>query len=663
MMFQPKPLCFFCERPFELIPFQAVSFVKSIFSFGALFFLFSIPLGQAQAPAYEWVKMIGDDAQQSGLIGHRTVEVNPVTGDVYTAGRFSGTLDFDPGPGQFILTAQSDLDAYIVKWDSDGNVVWAKAFNGNMYTGIEALKYDPISNFIYVSGGFYGTTDFDPSTNVWEITTEYIEGFVCKLNTDGLLIWVVAVGTTSILGAADIEVDDSGDLYITGGFFGTADFDPGPDTFNLVSNGGLDIFVAKYDNEGQLQWAVSVGSTNASEDSQEWGLELSTGNDRFGGSAVYVTGEFDGSADFDPGPDTFYLDPYQLGAFVLKLDGNGIFSWACQFSNNYFWNGGYGIDVDDDHNQIYVTGYFSGPTDFDPGAGVYTLEPVMPGLDMFILALTEGGDFVWAKSIGGSGDDIAYAVKVDLTGQGNILVTGSFSGTADFDVGSGVHEETASGSNDVFILKLNSGGEFDWVKTAGGSDFEAGIDLAVDFESNLYVAGGYISPIIFFDSEEYTNPDPTTLDAFLTKIHDCQSIVINIADSGFGSLRAAIGCAGNGDTITFALPAMSEIILTTGEIIIGKTLTLSGTGVFDLTISGNHSSRIFKLLTGSNLTITNMSLKDATSSSNGGAIYTKGFLILENVLLQNNFQNGLPKGLTLISPGELTIQGMVDFKY
>jgi hypothetical protein len=618
----------------------------------------------AQAPAYEWTKVIGNDTQQSGEILHSAVEVKPATGDVYTTGSFSGTIDFNPGPGQLILTAQGNSDAYIMKWDSDGNVAWVKAFNGTMFTGIGGLKYDPVSNFIYVSGGFYGTTDFDPSPNVWELTTEYVMCFVCKLNTDGLLIWVFAVGTTSWPGAADIDVDDSGDLYITGGFFGTADFDPGPDTFNLVSNGGQDIFVAKYNNEGQLLWAVSVGSAYAGEDSQEWGLELTTGNERFGGSAVYVTGEFDGIADFDPGPDTFYLHPYAIGAFVLKLDGNGIFSWAGQFSNEYNWNGGLGIDLDNDHYQIYVTGYFGGPTDFDPSEeGVYTLEPAAGGSDMFIVALTDGGNFVWAKSIGGSGDDFANAVKVDLTGQGNILVTGFFSGTADFDAGPGVHEETSSGSSDVFILKLNSAGEFVWVKTAGGSDWEYGYSVADDYESNIYVAGYYKSPLISFDSEEFSNPDPVTLDAYLTKIHDCHSIVSSTADNGFGTLRYAIGCAGNEDTITFALPAMSKIILTTGEIVINKDLTVIGTGVEDLSISGNLSSRIFNLNQNNDFHLEELTLKNASATTNGGAILVNGDLFLRNVLLKTNFQNGIPKGLTLTSGALLNIKGNVEFKY
>jgi hypothetical protein len=107
---------------------------------------------------------------------------------------------------------------------------------------------------------------------------------------------------------------------------------------------------------------------------------------------------------------------------------------------------------------------------------------------------------------------------------------------------------------------------------------------------------------------------------------------------------------------------MSQITLTTGEIIIDKNITLSGPGLNQLIISGNNNSRIFNLILGKNLSLDNLSLKNANTLTNGEAIFVKGNLTLQNVLLENNFENGVNKSMTLISPGSFTTIGQVYIK-
>ena len=135
------------------------------------------------------------------------------------------------------------------------------------------------------------------------------------------------------------------------------------------------------------------------------------------------------------------------------------------------------------------------------------------------------------------------------------------------------------------------------------------------------------------------------------------TVVQNTQNDGPGSLRDVISCAQGGETITFNLPLGQTIALTSGEIILGKNLTINGPGYTGLSISGNNTSRIFRILPGKTVSIKNITLKNATAPSNGGAIFSEGTLILENVQLQSNFQNGLPKALT-IAPGMiLNFQG------
>jgi hypothetical protein len=134
------------------------------------------------------------------------------------------------------------------------------------------------------------------------------------------------------------------------------------------------------------------------------------------------------------------------------------------------------------------------------------------------------------------------------------------------------------------------------------------------------------------------------------------TMVTNTNDSGGGSLRDVISSAVTGSTITFSPILIGDTIhLTSGEIVINKDLILSGPGMMNLTISGNFTSRIFHLVPGNNLSIENMSLKNASAVTNGGALFVEGNLILEYMILQHNFENGMPKSMTLLSTSMMEI--------
>jgi hypothetical protein len=162
----------------------------------------------------------------------------------------------------------------------------------------------------------------------------------------------------------------------------------------------------------------------------------------------------------------------------------------------------------------------------------------------------------------------------------------------------------------------------------------------------------------------YTDCEGNTQDWVFTYTVNHTTVVTNTNDSGAGSLRDVIGCALTGETITFAPALMNQtIILTSGEIAINKNLTISGLGKTNLTITGNNASRIFHLLPGNTVEIKNLSLKNATAVTNGGALYNESNLVLENLLFQNNFENGVQKSLSMSTTSSLTIIGNVDLNY
>ena len=247
-----------------------------------------------------------------------------------------------------------------------------------------------------------------------------------------------------------IAVDVNGNVYTTGYFQGTVDFDPGPGIYNLTSSGGNNIFVSKLDASGNFLWAKQMGSGGGGAQSYSIAVDAS-GN-------VYTTGGFFLTADFDPGLGIYNLAAIGGGEdiFISKLDASGNFVWAKQLSGADF-ELGYSIAVDASGN-VFTTGGFLGTVDFDPGSGTYNLTSA-GSWDIFVSKLDASGNFVWAKRLGGTSQDDCNSIAIDA--NGNSYTPGSFSGTADFDPGTGTFNLTAlSGASNTFVSKLDASGNF-----------------------------------------------------------------------------------------------------------------------------------------------------------------------------------------------------------
>ena len=602
----------------------------------------------AQEPAWKWGRSFSGTGWQSCA----ALAVDPVNGDVYSTGVFQATTDFDPGPGIFNITASGFNDIFISKLDSLGNFVWALSIgsiNSNC-SGSSIIINPGGRNEIYVTGGFQGNTDFDPGPDAFNLLSSgNSDVFVLKIDSSGGFIWAVRMGGTGIDFGNAITIDHTGFIYTTGSFADVADFDPGPNVYNLTSAGDDDIFISKLNDAGEIEWAKSMGGSLLDASST---ISIDLLNN------VYTTGYFYGTADFDPGPGSFTLTSSGLdNGFISKLNSTGDFLWAKGIIG--FERSGTGsIEIDQQSGEIYIAGNFYGTFDFDPGIDSFNLTSGGVDWNLFILKLDSTGNFLWVKTLYSDQGMVGGIIKRDL-GLNFIYVAGFFSETTDFDPGMDSYNLSAD-QQDVFIARYDSEGNFLWVVRPPGIGNEFIGALTLDQYCNVHVAGLFYGSSFIFGSDTLSSD---YVDGFIAKLKGCPNIVTNPADHGDGSLRDVISCSLNGATIGFALNPYSQITLTGGEIIIEKNITLSGTGVLDLVISGNNASRIFQLLPGRNLTIKNLTLKDASASINGGAIYAQGFLSLEDVLLHNNFETGIPKSLTLVSPGSLIIKGNVELKY
>ncbi|MBK6345508.1 MAG: SBBP repeat-containing protein [Bacteroidales bacterium] len=362
-------------------------------------------------------------------------------GNVYITGFFKGTGDFDPGEGNCYLTSAGEYDIFINKLDTSGNFIWAKGLGGNDYEKAYAITPDKEGG-VYITGYFESYMDFDPGPGTFYLGTEGDDDvFVLKLDASGEFVWAKSWGWAAEDRAYAIVVDDEGNVYTTGSFFGPVDFDPGPDTFVLFSSGFSDSFISKLDKSGNLIWARAIAGTD-----EQSGYSIaadSRGN-------VYTTGFFTETADFDPGPNTLMLNSSgRSDGFLCKLDPDGKLVWVNQFGGEQH-DSGQSVALDA-YNTVYLTGMFSDTIDFDPGNGTFLLSS-FGQVDAFIAVYTPGGNFVWAGNMGGFVDDAGYSVAVDKTG--NIYSTGNFDDTTDFDPGAGVCNLISSGSGDIFIHKM-----------------------------------------------------------------------------------------------------------------------------------------------------------------------------------------------------------------
>ncbi|OQP44613.1 hypothetical protein A4H97_09605 [Niastella yeongjuensis] len=448
-------------------------------------------------PVYNWAKSFGSTGDEN---------VNKIAtdaaGNVYVIGSFSGTVDFDPSPVAQTLDGGSEA-IFIGKYDASGNLAWVKSINGT--NGGYAITADAAGN-VYASGRFSGTVDFDPGPLAYPLTssTIYDDVFVSKLDVSGNFVWARAMGGPGFDVTESIAVDASGNVYTTGSYESNqGDFDPGP-VEQLITGGRT--FISKLDASGNYVWAASLGAETA------YSIAVDASNN------VYTTGYFSSAtADFDPGPGTYNL-PYTSNSdmFISKLDASGNFVWAkgmggtgndggdalaLDASNNIYIGGGFedqfdfdpgtgvttlrseGADdifiskFDDSGNllwvksmgnthegeitdlavdglgNVYTMGYFYGTVDFDPGSGTHELVSAGNTGDIVVSKFDPSGNYVWAYQLGNDTDDEVYW-NIAVKGADDVLVTGTFYNTVDFDPGAGVNELTSEGDGDVVIAHV-----------------------------------------------------------------------------------------------------------------------------------------------------------------------------------------------------------------
>ncbi|TND08258.1 MAG: hypothetical protein FD123_2400, partial [Bacteroidetes bacterium] len=449
--------------------------MKNIYAFGIAVMLFST--ASVAQPVYSW----GFNFGSSGLAERGYAVVNDASGNAIMTGSFQGTNDFDPGPGIVNLVCNGTSNTYVSKFNPSGGLVWAFAFGSTTTTSSRDLAVDGAGN-IYVAGFLEGTVDFDPGPGVANLTGASL-AYVAKYDASGNYLSVFSIGDASGAAATSICLDNTGNIFITGSFSGTIDFDPGPGVQNLTSAGGGDIFAAKYDNAGNYIWAIGVGNTG-SQSGQDITVDPA--------GSVYVVGSFTNTIDFDPGPGNQSRTSLGSGdGYVAKYSSTGAFAWAFIFGSTTSDATNISIDHDASGN-IYILSDFTGFVDFDPSLGNQYRSA--SGSDIIVAQYSSAGAYQWAFDIGGSAADWGLGIFVDASS--NVHVTGSFSSSTDFDPGSGTALLAPSIGACAYAAKYTSSGNYIWaIAFAEGNSGAEGYAISTDLSGGVYVVGWFNSTI------------------------------------------------------------------------------------------------------------------------------------------------------------------------
>lgn len=439
-------------------------------------------LTNSYAQSWLW----GKNGNGSGNDKAYSVSADP-NGNLFVTGSFSSqTITF----GSITLTngnvgGGGDNNVFIVKYDLNGNVLWAKSAGGWGRASGVSVNSDAGGN-LFVTGSFNGATITFGSITL--VNTGWADMFIVKYDPNGNVIWAKNAKGASLDGATSVSTDISGNVFVTGFFNSdTLTFGNYILTNKSTDNYGTNVFIAKYNANGNVMWAKSAGGTDNYEVSSV--STDSTGN-------IFLTGSFWG---WGPQNSNFVFDSIIIHSsgywdgFIAKYDANGNALWAKDIGGPHT---DYSRSISAEANgNTFVTGFFSDSITI----GSIQLTNVDGGYNFFIAKYDANGNALWAKTQVGGISSQGYSISADA--NGNAFVTGYFqSPQIVFDSISltpppaNCSYSSSPFCHPMFIVKYDANGN---VLCASSLASGNGSSVSADLFGNAYVGGWFgVNPFI-----------------------------------------------------------------------------------------------------------------------------------------------------------------------
>jgi hypothetical protein len=426
-----------------------------------LFILILIKVNTS-AQIFNWSTKIEPAGFNAGAVYTRT-SVTDKQGNVYTAGAANGWQYLN---GVVAFTGGATQTGIVIKHARNGGISWVKGIypsNASSSCDVKSIAIDTVGN-IYLTGNFTGQIDVNPSAANSFITSAGNEDiFVVKWDTSGNYIWKDSIGGSGFDGGESIAVkEDGSQLFITGSFSNTVDFDPGVGTSNLTAAASKDAFILSLNNSGGFEWVKGIFGSG-----DQTGLSIDITND----GHLYVAGNFNGTTAFA-----------SAGALNKTSNGgnDGFVGKYSQAGGNPLWVKQIGgtdddemisVKVDTKSSAIYIAGSFRLTVDFDPGIAVSNETSsgyVWPSnaTDAYIVKLNTDGDFLW-KKIHSNAANLTLA-NMDVDKDGFVYAVGSFTGTATTSLNVNNLFATSQG----WACKLDSLGVLKWSQSIGHQQWD-----------------------------------------------------------------------------------------------------------------------------------------------------------------------------------------------
>jgi hypothetical protein len=469
-----------------------------------------------QAQKINWVESFGGKSFDIG----RNIVLDPA-GNSIILGGFSDTCYFNQTNFQ---VSNGGYDIFISKQNLTGNIIWSYGFGNQGYNKAESITCDANGD-IYVVGNFTGTIDFNPGIG-FDTLSPWIQstGYVLKISSTGNFVWVKRIGgflsDNSIpIGAIAetnmIKYDHNGCLIIGGRFEGALDFDFSPNKDSIIQ--GMGNYILKIDTNGNFNWVRIIKDIDVNE------LFTAIQTDKLGN--IFSAGMFQGSIDFDLGPDVYLLTTanFSLETYVLKLNSKGEFVWVKNIK------GKEQLSINDIHveidNKIILCGNYSDSVGFDPGSNIknhYTSNQS----NGFICIWTDSGTFLQSYSINSNRNNFAQTIHSD--NKENIYLSGFTLGK--FWVNTIYQTDTfiPKQNSDIYLLKFDSNGQIQWGNLLPGNGNMNQTNFIHNTAFNkslnqLYYTGFFIDSNNFVLQKSGIHKSKGFTDIFLSNLQLCNS--------------------------------------------------------------------------------------------------------------------------------------------
>jgi len=438
---------------------------------GLIVFLIILFLGNLTfAQNLEWVATAGgydDDWARGVCVDNED--------NVYITGNFWKEMTFPTDTGDVFIETARALEMYVAKYNSNGELIYV--FTDGSPNSIESpngITSDADGN-IYIIGKFSENVVFGDETNSVSLSSVgSYDIFISKYNSANELIWAKSIGSSDADYSSALHLDEQGNIFVSGAYGDDVTFFDDTNPITINSNGSDDMFFAKYNNDGELQFARGYGDS-----SPEYCKGISTDEN----GNIYIAGSFNGNLNLD---GTVLESPGGANIFIAKADSNANIIWTKNIGDDYN-STAEEIKIDNAGN-IYVIGRITGDVVFGEDANQVSISITTPS-DAFIAKYDNLGNFKWVETARGEGLNIGQNITIDS--NDNIYIEGIFS--EELFLGSGENETSiiGSGGGDMFVAKYNSFGTFQWAQKMGGINNDSSTDITVDSESNCYISGMY----------------------------------------------------------------------------------------------------------------------------------------------------------------------------